>query len=437
MPRARPSKSADPEVDTLDRSTALSRLEVQGFKSIGERAGIDIRPLTLLAGANSSGKSSMIQPLLLLKQTLELQYEPHGPLHLDGVNVPFTSVEQMLSRGGSGSLIVSLVQDNRLGVELELVRGAEGLSLDRMTYGPPRDRRTLRRDMSEAEARSALDADLLKRFPTTTVRIVRERCFLRPRLSEGLPDPASLWAAVSTRNLIRDVIHVPGLRREPSRSYPRAGVADTFTGTFKDYVASVVLHWQEHKDDRLRRLREHLQRLGLTWKIEARLKSEVEIELLVGRLLEARKGGAKDVVNLADVGLGVSQVLPVLVALLAAAPGQLVYVEQPEIHLHPRAQVALAAILAESAQRGVIAIVETHSSLLLRSLQALVAEGKLAKDLIALHWFTRDAHGATSVSTAELDDHGAFGDWPEDFGEVELGAEKRYLDAVDARMFPT
>ena len=56
---------------------------------------IDVRPLTILAGANSSGKSSMMQPLLLLKQTLEAAYDP-GPLLLNGPNVRFSAVEQFL-----------------------------------------------------------------------------------------------------------------------------------------------------------------------------------------------------------------------------------------------------------------------------------------------------------------------------------------------------
>ena len=62
------------------------------------------------------------------------------------------------------------------------------------------------------------------------------------------------------------------------------------------------------------------------------------LKLQVGRLLHDRTNET-DMVNIADVGFGVSQVLPVLVALIAAEPGQLVYLEQPELHLHPRAKL--------------------------------------------------------------------------------------------------
>jgi predicted ATPase len=124
----------------------------------------------------------------------------------------------------------------------------------------------------------------------------------------------------------------------------------------------------------------------------------------------------------------------VLVALRTADEGQLVYVEEPEIHLHPRAQTKLADILAGAAKRGVRVVAETHSTLLLTAIQTLVAKGDLSPDLVKLHWFQRDPKtGITQVSSANLDENGAFGDWPEDFDEVALDTEGAYLDAVEGR----
>lgn len=125
-----------------------------------------------------------------------------------------------------------------------------------------------------------------------------------------------------------------------------------------------------------------------------------------------------------------------VVALLQAKPGQLVYIEQPELHLHPRAQQALASILADAATRGVRVVAETHSSVLLLAVRTLVAQGKLDPELVKLHWFTRDSRGATQISSADLDNLGAYGDWPVDFSEVEMQADNAYLDAVEAQVFP-
>src|ERR1700688_2864803 len=73
----------------------ITRITVQGFKSLRDETSIEIRPLTILAGANSSGKSSIMQPLLLMKQTLEAPYDP-GPLMIDGSSIAFTRVEEFL-----------------------------------------------------------------------------------------------------------------------------------------------------------------------------------------------------------------------------------------------------------------------------------------------------------------------------------------------------
>src|SRR5262249_14209357 len=154
-----------------------------------------------------------------------------------------------------------------------------------------------------------------------------------------------------------------------------------------------------------------------------------------GRTPRPQRGGARDLVNIADVGFGVSQTLPVVVALRAAQPGQLVYIEQPEIHLHPRAQVAMARLLVNAAKRGVRVVAETHSSLILLAVQTLVAERVIEPELVGLNWFHRDEKsGITRIKTAELDEAGRFGDWPEDFDEVALEAENRYLSAAEERL---
>ena len=135
-------------------------------------------------------------------------------------------------------------------------------------------------------------------------------------------------------------------------------------------------------------------------------------------------------VSVADVGFGVSQVMPVIVALIAATSKQAVYIEQPEIHLHPRAQAVLAELIVEATQRDVQVIVETHSSILLVSLQALIAEAKISHEDVKLHWVSRNKLGSSIVTTAKLDADGAYGDWPVDFDTTAEQANLRYLKAT-------
>jgi predicted ATPase len=198
-------------------------------------------------------------------------------------------------------------------------------------------------------------------------------------------------------------------------------------------VANIIDRFQKENPEQLIKIQEALQKLGLTDIVQTQRLNDTQIELRVGRVFG--QADPTDTVNIADVGFGVSQVLPVIVALLVAQPGQLVYIEQPEIHLHPRAQIALSEIFADAANRGVRVVVETHSELFLMGVQALVAEDKLDPDAVKLHWFSRQSDGSSKVTCADLDETGAFGDWPEDFGSIALDMANRYLSAAEAKLW--
>jgi len=423
----------------------ITTISVRGYKSLYDECRLEIRPLTILAGANSSGKSSAMQPLLLLKQTLEASYDP-GPLLLNGPNVRFNSAEQLFSRltekNITDNFIIKLSADSELFLADTFEKHSKkGIELAEMEYSEGNSKGILRLEASHKKMDPLEDKALKDLYKTFSIKenepleigIVRSRCFFGFELhyqgrSLGILNPSD---AFNTH--IRRIVHVPGLRGNPERTYKTSAIGSEFSGTFENYVASVINHWQITEDHRLKDLQSSLQTLGLTRKVEAKQVNDTQVELRVSRLPFGNGNGAKDMVSIADVGFGVSQILPVLVALLTAEPGQLVYLEQPEIHLHPRAQVALAKILADAANRGVRVVAETHSSLLLLGIQALVAEKRLAPEKVKLHWFKRRDDGATEITSADLDEAGAFGDWPEDFADVDLETESRYLDAAELR----
>lgn len=438
------TQSTSFETENKEPVQGITAISVCGYKSIYEECEIEVRSLTILAGANSSGKSSIMQPLLLMKQTLEAPYDPGG-LKLDGPNVKFTSAEQVLSKlspekyRDEFSVKLNIETDNFL-LSLFRKQPKHGIKVVRGSYCIPYEggeNITILPGMQHQELVKIIPEYLAEDYNLLLDNIDEEpplwsvsnvRGFLDLQLGDSQFD--SSYLAINFQKHIRRLVHVPGSRGNPERTYNTAAVGNEFPGFFENYVASIVNHWQETKDDRLIKLGQALELLGLNWKVEARQINDVQIELRVGRL--SRSGSANDTVSIADVGLGVSQTLPVLVALLVAKPGQLVYLEQPEIHLHPRAQAALAEILVDAANRGVRVVLETHSELLLLAVQSLVAEGKILPDLVKLHWFKRRDDGVTEVSSADLDETGAFGEWPEDFGDVSLHLENRYLNAAEA-----
>ncbi|MFM9960430.1 MAG: AAA family ATPase [Planctomycetaceae bacterium] len=417
-----------------------SKIIVEGFKSIGERVEVEIRPLTLLAGANSSGKSSLMQSILLLKQTLEASYDP-GALLLNGPNVKFTSIDQILHVGNAARDVFTVGFGASNGATFETQFGwsksAKELRVNRFQHLSKSGQRSdLTPTMTSEEMLEAIPASLRPKSTKLLLELVQARFALGivvGQLRSNLRVPVLPLSLSALLSALQDILHIPGLRGNPERSYPLAAAGPSFSGTFENYTASVIARWMKDDKAKVAKLGVHLKQLGLTWKVEAKKLDDANVELRVGRMPRPIRGGARDLVNIADLGFGVSQTLPVVVALLEARPGQLVFIEQPEIHLHPKAQVAMAGLLADAARRGVELVVETHSSLLLLAVQTLVAEGNLDPALVKLHWFTRDEKsGATKITSADLDEAGRFGDWPEDFDDVSLSAQSQYLDAVEA-----
>lgn len=425
------------------------KLSVEGYKSIAEKRSVDITGLTILSGPNSSGKSSFMQPLLLIKQTLENDYDA-GSLMLDGANVNLTDSSEIISKvpyAAKDSFTISLIESDAEVTASYKFRKRRGVYVDYIYHksGEFKDGITIRLTQKSSEIQELFANQPLNRLGETigkgkkvTWKVERDRCFLEVRMNiagQSLPFMFGLSPAQQLVKLATRLIHVPGLRGNPERSYRVASSEYAYPGSFEKYVASIVHRWKSDKRyaARFSTLKEQLAQLGLASSIDTVSINETRLQLRISRYRGCHEVLETDYVNIADVGFGVSQTLPVLVALLAARKGQLVYIEQPELHLHPKAQYNLARIIASAVtERNVKVVIETHSALLIRGIQTLVAQKKLSGEVVTLNWFIQDAEtGQTNITVATLDHAGAFGDWPEDFDSVALDAEKCYLDAVE------
>ncbi|HEY1681781.1 MAG TPA: AAA family ATPase [Candidatus Tumulicola sp.] len=435
---------------TSEQEHSLSGITVLGFKSIERERTLRFNRLTILAGANSSGKSSIMQPLLLQKQTVEAEYDA-SPFALDGPNVSFDRREQLLSRNAT-SMRIGLESSSGRSIAVEYrssPKESKGKAFD-VCWQQFKDLDgtfTFREGMSPKEIDQLVEPqvattvrDQLRINQTVPWELLQDRSFLSIGLGvRGVPQ--SLYYSSPGRfvfwNHLTNIIHLPGLRTSPQRNYPVANVTGKYRGTFDRYTASVIARWEDSDSDRIKALAGDLLWLGLTNAIRTDYVSDSSVGILVGRTTRPRpvpkrrshKRDSEDLVNIADVGLGVSQVLPVLVALIAAVRNQIVYLEQPEIHLHPLAQLRLARIIARAVRSGVKVVVETHSSVLLRGLQTEIARGTIPFDAANLYWF-RKRGTATQIDLAVLDERGSFGDWPLNFGDVRLQADRDYLLAV-------
>lgn len=427
------------------------KLTIEGYKSIGDARSIDLPGLTVLAGTNSSGKSSFMQPFLLIKQTLENDYDT-GTLVLDGPNVKVTDLSQIKSKilgidnktlrvaleNEKEKTTISYSHRKRVGLAVESIHCQNKEFPDGVTFTTKLKPLEIKKIFSTLKDHN----NFIKTFQKFQFdyRIQRKKCFLTITSTikkQPIPFRIGIDLTETIENLAQRTIHVPGLRGNPERSYKTAVSETKFPGSFEKYVASIIHGWRTKRStkEKFLRLIDQLNSLGLASSLETGFINDTRLEIRVSRF-RGNTVDNSDYVNIADVGFGVSQTLPVLVALIAASKGQLVYIEQPELHLHPKAQFNLAKPIAEAINRGVLVVIETHSSILLRGIQILVAEKFVPAKKVALNWFTQNpCTGQSEVSKAELDSHGAFGDWPEDFDDTSLEADQKYLDAVEKAIY--
>ncbi|MGG4470005.1 AAA family ATPase [Paenibacillus alvei] len=445
----------------------INEVFVSGYKSIKSKQKIGINLLTILAGTNSVGKSSFIQPLLLMKQTLEESFDP-GPLLLNGPHVRFFSSDEFLHKDINGEqenyFTIGFRVSNGSSCDVKFSKNSNGFEIDYVDYRlSPQDSM---HDKEMLEFRLAanpgytteeLDSKTLNKLippflkdvmksddsesSDLNIDIQRDRCLLKANVVIGGEEDGQFFKVKvaelpSSRfdKMLRSIIHLPGLRGNPERNYPSTAVdiekKDSFLpGNFEKYVASIITKWQSSDPAKLSELEYYLNLLGLTNRVKTVKINDTQVSINVGRGIH---NSESDFVNIADVGLGVSQTLPVLVALIYAKPGQMVYIEQPELHLHPRAQYMFSKILSRVMAKGVRVVIETHSSLILKGIQTAVASNEMSRNRVALHWFSKEkTSGETTITSTKLDKNGAFGDWPVDFDEIELMAEIDYLGAVE------
>lgn len=112
----------------------------------------------------------------------------------------------------------------------------------------------------------------------------------------------------------------------------------------------------------------------------------------------------------ANIGFGYSYILPIIVSALIAKENDILIIENPEAHLHPKAQSRLAIFLAKVAYTGVQLFIESHSEHILNALRVAVKKGEVAADDINIHYFANDG-----IHTPKIDDDGRINEWPDGF----------------------
>lgn len=409
----------------------LTHLELTNFKAWRDTKTIDLKPVTMLLGTNSSGKSSLIQSLLLLKQTAQ---SPDRTIHLnfggDEVNdlFNFGDFENLLrhgtgsprqfslmfrfdsaepSRVKSGRFFCSYGQTSGGGVVVQQLlletgdRRFQAVRREKGAYSLFVDDETQPRGKGRHFA------------PERSIALPAEAIALL-----SLDGPVVEDLSLAIRRELANLVYLGPLRRKPERDYvwnkSNPGEVGSDGHRVVDVLLASALSKGDGKSGVIEGVSDWLARMKVADKLEVRqLGRSTRYEVVVHR-----DGVAA---NLRDVGIGVSQVLPVLTVAHFAPPGSTILLEEPEIHLHPLAQSVLAELFAEISQRRKVRfIVETHSEHVFRRMQTLIARKVMRPDDASMYFVERDNNEA-SLRSLEIDGFGRLSNWPPNFFGDALG----------------
>lgn len=374
----------------------ISRLTLQNFK-VFARQEVPLRPLTLLTGINGAGKSTVLQSLLLLRQSyLRGFLQPDGPragLLLNG---------DLVSLGTARDVLYVDASEDRIGLGLE----AGGLS-STWEFDYDRDADVLRRAPA-----AAVDPAALERTPFTGPFQYLEAERIGPRASSPMSDYV-----------------VRQLRELGTRGEYTAHFLSEYGG---EPVAEDALM---HDGAASRRLRDQAEAwLGeVSPGARLNLSEHKDIDAVGMRFSYVVGAYESEAFRPASVGFGISYGLPVIVALLSAPRGATVLIENPEAHLHPRGQSRMGELAARAAAGGVQVLIESHSDHVLNGIRLAVRRGRIAPDEVALHYFRRGAGApagepgadedtgrsrpgiASEIVSPVIDAEGKLDKWPEGF----------------------
>ena len=420
----------------------IVQLHLQNLKTWRDSGAVQLAPVTMLLGSNSSGKSTLLQSLLLLKQTVA---SPDRTIHLnlggDEANdyFHFGGFDAVLARGAAAPRQFSIALNFQRPEGERVRQGRFACSYGQTASGAvaiqalelatvARRFRAVRRERGAY----AVYVDDEPRPRGKGPQLAPERSIALPAEALALlgSDGAHLQdLSLALRRELEGIVYLGPLRRRPERDYVWNKTAPGDVGSDGhqaiDALLANALLPSEHQGSVLRSVSHWLQRMGMAEQLSVRAVGRSgRYELLV------HHDGV--VANLRDVG--VSQVLPVLAVAYCAPPGSTVLLEEPEIHLHPLAQAVLAEVFAEvSQQRQVQFLVETHSEHLFRRMQTLIARRQTSTAQCRMLFVERRGADAVLVPL-DVDEFGAVRNWPQHFFGDAMGEAREQARARAQRL---
>ena len=380
----------------------IHSLHIKNFKAFEDQI-LEFKPLNLLSGLNGMGKSSVLQSLLLLRQSYQQGILQKKGLALNGDLINIGTAQDALFEWAKEEII-----------SFELVVDHQDKKTWKWRFIYDRQADVIRSDA----APKIKDINGFNLFGDYFHYLQAERIGPR-KVFEMSDDLVHQHFQLGTRGEYTEHflyvfgnfrINTVGLEQISSQTVPKA--------------------FERPKQGEPNKLR-HPKAESLS------LKDQVEAwmgEISPGTRIHVNPIPGVDLMSLqysfemgkdvssryrnTNVGFGITYTLPIIVAVLASPPGTLILIENPEAHLHPRGQTEMGELLALAASCGVQVVIETHSDHVLNGIRLAVHGGRLNPEDVQLHYFQRQekqGQALTKVVSPRIDRNGRIDRWPDGF----------------------
>ena len=423
---------------------------MKNFKAFRE-AQIEIKPITILIGPNNSGKSSLVQSIILIQQTLE---SSNGVLNTAGKK--FGSFDELINQKNENNEIdFRLDFNDKTHIEFTITAEnnktyVKNFSCDAGLYKYSLQNLVIEdynneKNIIENQPKCMLefDEEILKREKILEFELepvfLREsfffkiksmgdfESFFRKYLNKKNKEPRDImkiFTSVSgslefyndivqksndfyqkTKRDFNNIKYVGPVREEANRSYERGFY--NYVGLTGEHAVQILANNLELKNE----VEEHFKNMGIARDLEVLdPKAEKNFQFLVKTKI-TDKG-----VNFADIGCGTSQILPIIVQSLITKNDSIIIIEQPEVHLHPKVQADLADFFVNVSSKNKKFILETHSDYFIERIRYNIMNGDIKTENVAIYYIEQNEdEKCSTIETININSKGQYSNLPEDY----------------------
>jgi len=431
----------------------IKKIYLKNYRAF-EEISLDFSKINLFFGPNNSGKSSLLSSINLLSQTLQSR-DSNVSILLNG------NLEEL----GTFRDIVFKNEVKRkikigIGVKVEIGRPyrtkeiiEEGYFQAEFKYRPIRREIVLESTETQmpigtARLRTKSTSPGSHKFSFFDAKgedITNKITRVKRKLSHFIPIfgitgrfPHKQFQLISDifefnfswSDMIEERLeYICPFREFPERTYLFSGESPDSVGIRGEKAIDMLVMDYLTKGKEKKNINENVSK----WLNQCDISSKIEVVPLTDRHYEMRISNSRtgESENLADVGFGCSQILPILIAGFNLQKGQILIVEQPEIHLHPKAQAELGSFFYDLSKRNIQTFIETHSEHLLLRIQSHIATGDLNPEDVKVYYvFANKETDRKEVEEVKLNKNGKFlTEWPEGFFPERLAEVKKIAKA--------